>query len=70
MKFIKYFDAGVDNSKVKEFSEFFGISEKVMKIIVNRGYDTKEKAKKEQKQEKLDEVEVLKETDLDNLVSN
>ncbi|MBQ9786283.1 MAG: DHH family phosphoesterase, partial [Clostridia bacterium] len=43
MKFIKYFDAGVDNSKVKEFSEHFGISETVMKIILARGYDTKEK---------------------------
>lgn len=43
MKFIKYFDAGVDESKVKEYSEFFGISENIMKIIVNRGYDTKEK---------------------------
>lgn len=43
MKFIKYFDAGVDNSTVKELSECFGISEKVMKIIASRGYDTKEK---------------------------
>lgn len=43
MKFIKYFDAEVDDSKVKEFSNFFGVSEKVMRIIVNRGYDTKEK---------------------------
>lgn len=43
MKFIKYFDAGIDESKVKEFSAHFGVSEKVMKIIINRGFDTKEK---------------------------
>lgn len=43
MKFIKYFDAGLEQDTVKEFSDYFGISEKVMKIIVNRGYDTKEK---------------------------
>lgn len=43
MKFIKYFDAEVDDSKVKDFSNTFGVSEKIMKIIVNRGYDTQEK---------------------------
>ena len=43
MKFIKYFDTLSSEDKVNEFSEYFGISEKIMKIIVNRGYDTKEK---------------------------
>ena len=43
MKFIKYFDAGVDESMVRSFSDRFGVSEKVMRIIISRGYDTEQK---------------------------
>ena len=43
MKFIKYYDSGVTKSDVLLFSEKFGISEKVMKIIMSRGYDTEQK---------------------------
>lgn len=43
MKFIKYYDASVDKSMVRDFSDRFGISEKVMKIIISRGYDTEKK---------------------------
>lgn len=43
MKFIKYFDADTDMEAVRDFSQKFGISEKVMKIIVGRGYDTEKK---------------------------
>ncbi len=43
MKFIKYFDRGIANSDVLEFSKKFGLSEKVIKIIMSRGFDTEQK---------------------------
>lgn len=43
MKFIKYFDRGIANSDVLEFSKKFGLCEQVIKIIMSRGYDTEQK---------------------------
>ncbi|MBE7074493.1 MAG: single-stranded-DNA-specific exonuclease RecJ [Clostridiales bacterium] len=43
MKYIKYYDSGIAQSDVLSFSEKFGITEQVMKIIMSRGYDTSQK---------------------------
>ncbi|MBE7082235.1 MAG: single-stranded-DNA-specific exonuclease RecJ [Clostridiales bacterium] len=40
MKFIEYYDSGVSQDDVLAFSEKFGVSEKVIKIIMSRGYNT------------------------------
>ncbi len=42
MRFIKYFDAGTDLGLVRNFSEKYGISENVIKIIVGRGFNTEQ----------------------------
>lgn len=43
MKYIKYYDLGVEKADILEFSKKFGISPQVMKIIMSRGYDTEQK---------------------------
>ncbi|MCI7002935.1 MAG: single-stranded-DNA-specific exonuclease RecJ [Clostridia bacterium] len=43
MKFIEYYDRGITNSDVLEFSKKFGLCEQVIKIIMSRGYDTEQK---------------------------
>lgn len=43
MKYIKYYDRGIDNNDVLKFSKKFGISEHVIKILMSRGYDNEQK---------------------------
>ena len=43
MRYIKYYDSGIENGDVLSFSKNFGISPQVMQIIMSRGYNTKEK---------------------------
>ena len=40
MRFIKYFDAGIDESMVRSFCGKYNLSERVVKIIIGRGYST------------------------------
>ena len=43
MKYIEYYDMGINNSDVLSFSKKFGLCEQVTKIIMTRGYDTEKK---------------------------
>ena len=43
MKYIQYYDRGINNCDVLEFSKKYGLSEQIIRIIMSRGYDTEQK---------------------------